>query len=311
MRQWIRSIQLTVSGSGGAIDLSAMRIRFDVRQWTTQSPNNATIRVYNLADSTTARFLNMEFQEVDLQAGYESHIGRIFKGTIAQTKRGRESPTDTYLDILAKDGDTAHNWAIANRTFAPGSTPQDHYDYLLQTMQQFGIVKGYITNGVLDQPKFPRAVMMYGMSRDYLRNIANSITGTWNIHNGALNMITAADPGNGGPYVMNSRTGMIGMPVQTQNGILVRALINPDIGLDSQLKIDETSIQKQSFNLSFGGEPFNAEPYIPAVAADGLYRILAIDWVGDNRGVEWYMDMACIAANGGVAPPSQVNLGRQ
>ncbi|UGA37962.1 hypothetical protein JOS77_29185 [Chromobacterium haemolyticum] len=72
-RQWIRACKLIVglqSGSDEALDLSAFRIRFVVRQQMTSTPQSAEIYVYNLSNETAARFIG-EGQEVTLQAGYQ------------------------------------------------------------------------------------------------------------------------------------------------------------------------------------------------------------------------------------------------
>jgi hypothetical protein len=102
-----------------------LRMTFECRQTDGLTPNTAIIRVYNLSDDT-AKSVVKEFNKVTLQAGYiTGNYGIIFKGTIKQFKRGRESATDTYLDIFAADGDIAHNQAVINTTLPVGSTLDD------------------------------------------------------------------------------------------------------------------------------------------------------------------------------------------
>src|SRR5471032_1849921 len=103
-RNWIRKWQLTVGGSAGGLDLSAMRIKFEIHHMTTQSPNTLIAKVYNLS-KTTAKIIQNEFTTVELSAGYEDNCGLIFKGDIKQKITGRETPTETYIAIVAADFD--------------------------------------------------------------------------------------------------------------------------------------------------------------------------------------------------------------
>ena len=46
--------------------------------------------------------------------------------------------------------------------------------------------------------------------------------------------------------------------------------------------------------------PAGATPASPpaAVAADGLYRVLVVEYQGDTAGNDWYADLTCLAADG-------------
>nr|WP_315596087.1 hypothetical protein [uncultured Cupriavidus sp.] len=82
-----------------------------------------------------------------LQGGYQGNFGIIFDGTIKQVRRGRESQTDTYLDITAADGDSAYNFAVVNTTLAAGSTALDHVQACTRAMSQYGVTLGYTPFG--------------------------------------------------------------------------------------------------------------------------------------------------------------------
>jgi hypothetical protein len=100
--------------AGNGLELSALRVTFTVNKADNQSPAHAIIRVYNLSDDT-ARTVQKEFTRVALQAGYEGDYGLIFSGTVSQVRKGRENPTDTFLEIVATDGDEAYNFALHGR----------------------------------------------------------------------------------------------------------------------------------------------------------------------------------------------------
>ena len=85
--QWIRKIGLYVQLSQEEfLDLSAFHIRFEVANADVESPNNASIRIYNLAKSTVKKLIEQgEFTQVTLNAGYiNGNYGTIFQGNIKQ-----------------------------------------------------------------------------------------------------------------------------------------------------------------------------------------------------------------------------------
>lgn len=316
--QYIRRLQLIVAGTKieltgapDARDDAGLRVRFSIRDATTQTPRTAEIRITNLSDPTAQRMLSASRQRgapVELNAGYRDNFGRIFKGEIRQVRIGRETPTDTYVDIFAATGDRAYNSSVINRTLPAGSTPKDIYTACLTAMKPFGIVQGQIPDA-LSKMKYPTPIVLYGMARDYLRTLTQSNGCTWNIRDDKLDVIPKDGALEGGAVVLNSRTGLIGLPTQTELGIVARCLINPRVHVNATVQIDQKSIQQAAQNLSYGGERFNAEPYLPSLAADGMYRVLSLDCVGDTHGQPWYYELACMARSG-VIPGAQASLGR-
>ena len=92
--------------AGQALDLSALRIKFQVKMTGTATPNTADIRVYNISQDTAFQ-IQKEFTKVVLQGGYQANFGVVFEGSIKQVLIGRESATDNFIDIIAGDGDIA------------------------------------------------------------------------------------------------------------------------------------------------------------------------------------------------------------
>ena len=314
-RNYIRKLKLVVGGDGGE-NLSNMRVTFDVKQFTTQSPNNATIRVYNLAKDH-ASDLQKQVNEgaksgkqvpVVLDAGYEQNCNTIFRGDAIYARTGRENPTDTYIDFFCRDGDIGYNHGVINKTLPKGSTHRQQVDEILKVLKPFGIVEGSIQG--LGSMKYPRAFTMFGMARDQLRRLAATIDATWSIQNGKLDIVPNDSDGKpGDAFVLNANTGLIGMPTETPNGIMVTALINPQFFVNGRVKIDEKSIQRGAFSLNWAGDIQNSMLETLGTA-DGVYRILAIDWLGDTRGGPWYAYLTCIGAVNGQVPIGQVGQGR-
>ncbi|WP_288074681.1 hypothetical protein [Pseudomonas sp.] len=305
--QYLRQISLKIGNDAEALDLSELRIRFVIRRGDLKTPNSADIRIYNVSDATALR-AQKEFERIVLQAGYAGNFGTIFDGTIKQVRRGRESQTDTYIDITAADGDSAYNWSVVNMSLAAGSTPDDHLQASLQAMESRGITLGDKPN--LPGNRLPRGKVMFGMVRDHLDTLAKSTDTSWSFQDGQLTLIpnTAYLPGEA--VVVNSATGMIGLPEQTQNGVNVKMLLNPSVKIGRRLQIDESSIQKFRYDPAPLAEADMRMIKIQNdLSRDGFYRILVASHVGDTRGNEWYTSTICISVDATITNQSMVNAG--
>jgi len=71
----------------------------------------------------------------------------------------------------------------------------------------------------------------------------------------------------GTAVVLNSRTGLVGWPVQTFNGIEARCLLNPRIKAGAMIQIDQASIQKQELSTTYTQQGNNN--LVPSIATDG------------------------------------------
>ena len=287
--QYIRRCNLIVAGGDkDGLDLSNLRIVFKIKKSDAQTPNTAEIRVYNLAEET-AKQIQKEFTRVILQAGYESNYGVIFDGNIKQVRLGRENGTDTYIDIAAGDGDDAYNYAIVNTTLAAGAKQSDQINAAAGSMASKGVGKGFV--GETGTTALPRGKVMYGMARDYLRQSAEASGTTWSVQDGKLQVIdrTAVLPNEA--VVLNSKTGLVGTPEQTNDGIKTKCLLNPMLKIGVRVKIDEKDVATAKLPDTEKDSTANKPA---AISSDGIYRLLVVEHGGDTRGTDWYSDLVCL-----------------
>lgn len=285
--QYLRKIQLVVADDAKGLDLSELHIKFSIKAHNLQTPNVLQARVYNVSDETAAQ-IQKEFTNVILSAGYEGgDLGTIFSGTLVQARKGRESPVDTYIDLSAADGDIGLNFGTIQVSLKAGSTFADRVDLLAKAM---GVGKGYICP--LPDDKLPRGKVMVGMARDHLRDLAMSCDVDFSIQDGKLQIVArnAAIPGE--TIELNSATGMIGFPEQTEDGIQVKCLLNSKIRSGGLVKINNADIQQ--FELVLGLQGVSSNAFLPSIAADGIYKTLVVEHTGDTRGQEWYTDLTCL-----------------
>lgn len=288
-QQYGRFCSLLVSNKQGkALDLSFLRIKFAVKRSGVMTPNVADIRVYNL-DIETASIIKKEFTKVILDAGYVGNHGVIFKGNIKQAILGRENATDTFIDLVGGDGDLAYNYSVLNKTIAAGSLPLDQLNAAAASMSPQGVNQGYV--GALPQSRLPRGKVMYGNSRDYLRNIADSSGSTWSIQDEQIVFIKESTYLPSTAVVLSSKSGIVGTPQQTVEGINIKSLLNPKLKIHGRVKIDNASVEQYKLNQFVPGSPANTP--VP-LTHDGVYYILVAEHSGDTRGLEWYTSMVTL-----------------
>lgn len=302
--QYLRKCTLLVSNKAGdGLDLSLLHIKFSVKRSDTMTPNAAEIRIYNLEEQTANR-IQKEFSKVILQGGYNDNFGVIFQGNIKQVLKGRETPTDTFIDIIAGDGDLSYNFAVVNSTIAAGATQKEQIEAAAGAMKAGGTGLGHVTN--LPSAKLPRGKVMFGMARDYLKQSANSSQQSWSIQDGQINFVPMTSYLPGEAVILTSKTGLIGTPTQTNEGINLQCLMNPKIKISGRVKLDNASIARMKIDLSQPGSPAN----IPApVSSDGVYYVLNIEHNGDNRGTDWYTKLICLNVSITSNPLNSVQVG--
>lgn len=302
----------TSTPSGGqGLELGALRITFNVHKKTLQTPDLFDCRIYNLSPETRQKI--MQFGRVQLSAGYQfANYGMIFDGTVVQYRHGKENPTDTYLEIIAGDGDKL-NGATSFRRFDAGTKESEAISTLVKDT---GFPLGYISQSIGNQ-QLVRPWVIAGTTQQYLREMAQKYGSTFWVDQGKLYMVTHDEYLNNEAVVLAPTTGLVDIPEDTPNGIQCRCLINPKIKLGGRVKLDKTLISGVAYQpggtemtgASFEGfksaARLNADVEIPQpTSPTGDYKIIMMEISGDTRGKPWYMDLVCIAtdANGKINP---------
>jgi hypothetical protein len=311
--QYFRNVSLIVAPANGslALELNEFHFNFWVRRGDNQTPNSLTVRIYNLSRETAQQLSNAptsEFSRVVLQCGYiglpgeQPFLGTIFDGNIKYVNTGNETAKDSFIEIVAADGDSAYNFAFVNITLAAGSTHTDQINACLAAMSQVrpdGITGGYIPTYTTP---LPYGKTMFGLARDYLRDISKTVQASWSIQDGQLQLVPLDGYLPNEAIDLNSATGLIGFPQRTLSGLQVRCLINPQIKIGGRIRINNAYVQGLTYSLTTGGNA-GIFPSSIAIDADGYYRVLWVEHTGDTRGNQWYSDLICISLDASVAFP--------
>lgn len=310
-QQYLRSASIVVAdATGNGIDLSDFKVRFEVRRGDMQTPNSADVRVFNLSD-TTASAIRAEFTQLAIQAGYGENLALIFRGSICQTRKGRIDQKDSYVDITAADGDEAYNYSSIAITLAANSTPAQGLQAIIQAMGTAALGGAPssappVTAGTpapsLPQNASLRARTYFGLSRDELRDFAATHGINWSIQNGAVTLVPDGTYLPGAPVLITPSTGLIGVPEQTEHGLAVRVLLNPQIKIGQLVQLDSSDINQYRYGLDLESQRPNLRlaQSSTKLNADGFYYVMRADHIGDTRGEEWYTELTCLAVDASV-----------
>lgn len=333
---WLRHFEMLLLDDGGkGISLTDFKVTFTIDWFNAMWPRVATLKIYNLKADTVNQITGKEFSRIKIIAGYDGiadtvtegqigqvvtvepgkegqssgkNYGDIFNGEIRFTITGRDNPTDTFVLIQAIDGHRAYNESVTVTTLAAGYSVADVHRALMQDFSVYGASQGI--TGDFPEAKMPRGRVLFGMTRDYMSNVAAQCKATWQIVDGQA-QIVPTDKYLHEAIVLNSQTGLIGMPQQTMgNGVNVRCLINPNIRVNGLIQLDQASVYRtqlsseevqrsgarlyeddQGGNLAVQGT--TSQP--SSVATDGVYIVNSISYTGETRGKPWYMDLMCFA----------------
>jgi hypothetical protein len=293
-QQFGREFQLLVSNKAGqTIDLSQYRVKFHIKRTGYQTPNTADIIVYNVPENVIASIVVQEFSRVFVSAGYAGNYGRIFTGNLKQGISGRESATDTFFNLICGDSDQAYNFSVVTQTIgsasAGGAKQSDQLNAAISSMAQYGVNSGY--TGLLPPVVLPRGKVMYGAAKDYIKAISDTNNFDWSIQDEQIILISEKSYLPSQTVVLTAKTGMIGTPQQTVNGMMVKCLLNPAIKMHTLIQINNKSVAQFKIDFTVPGSVANTPP---SYSADGTYYVWVAEHIGDTRGTEWYTTISAL-----------------
>lgn len=313
MRKWMLKIGPQDGGAptGSAVDLSLLDFEFQVEQQINVPSWHARIKVWNVGDAVINRLINKELTNIYLEAGYQSpsrQYGQLFAGLINYFRHGRQNATDTYIEIYATTFSTAVEAATINTYLPAGWVTQDAINAVLSAMTPFGVTLGQMPD-TLNASKQPRGRVLFGMARDYLRDIARTEDGHFFIDNsGRLHLLKGSDTlkyGSQTVPILNSRTGLIDVATRTMDGAIeCKCLLNPAIVPGGQVHINNEDVTSYTpvnpDAMTEDARKFSDAQNSMVFKADGYYPVGMVRHEGQNRGNPWYTN---IVTNKIIQPP--------
>ncbi len=288
-RKWRVVVQTQL---GLTLDVSDLRVTFDIKYVLNQQPPFCTVVIFNLNPATEDIFLNYGDQ-ITVEAGYEgTQYGLIFSGSIVEPIRSMQDNVTYLLTLNCLQADVAANEAFAAFTVSKGQSARSMVQNLA-TMASVPTPIGELSPQLSTAP-MPRGKTVFGLTRDYLRQIAQGNRLALHFTDGTINMLGAGDsPPSGASIVdLTPTSGLISIPAQNGLGVNFDALLNPALRIGAYVHIDNSLITAQTFGIGTGIQR--------GLDAAGIYRIMSVEHIGDSRGAQWLSRCQTVSQAGGI-----------
>jgi len=227
--------------------------------------------------------------EVYFSAGYsDGRQGQIFGGDVFQVMYTRENVTDNRLTLVCVDGSRLYS-----ENFTLFTLGQEYTEATLTNAVASRAIKPVEVNSEelppeMDEIKFPRGRTVFGSPSTVVREVTRNARGCFYMDKGQLNIFLPTDEPGDEIVDVNPESGLIGTPIQIENGIRFRTLLNPFITLSNPpkwVKVDLSKVTIQQQRAQIGKDLISKLP------KDGYFQIGGIRHTGDSRGNDWYTDV--------------------
>lgn len=254
-----------------------LQITFDTYQTTQAAFWYADIAIYNLNAPTTQIVLKQGYA-VKLEAGYQSGpYGIIFEGTLFQPMWERVDGIDYKLTLHCLVGLVEETNNFVSQSVANGLSQRE----LVARMAANCLYKLDSSNVEFPQEQTSsRGEVIFGQPGNYFKELADFNGINYWASTYAANIRALIQKQNNIPTLEYSpKSGLIGTPIQTQDGVDIRVNLDPRAKLATQFQLSpDTSIRQ--FPRVQGSYP-------TILDQNGLYVIAGVRHVGDSRGNEW------------------------
>jgi hypothetical protein len=135
--------------------------------------------------------------------------------------------------------------------------------------------------------------VFFGATNDVIKSIGETTNSVIRIEGGKVYAVKLEDKAQKSKqaYEINYKTGLVGQPTQTSQGVNFRSLLNPHLLLNSWVHINNGYILQEERDI--GTQTIGLD-----LDSDGLYRIISQSYSLDTRGNDWYVDCECITQAG-------------
>jgi len=283
-----RRYRVIVSSLNGeiAFDVSQLRCTFSCIK-NIMEANYSEVVIYNLSP-TTENIVIKEGYRVVVEAGYEgSQYGIIFDGNVIQPLRDKEGGVTFKLSLVSMDSDMFLVSGTVNFSIMRGQNSRSLAESIVNS-SNVSTQLGEISQN-FSESKLTRGKAIFGLTSDYLRQIAQSQAATFYMEDGKVNIIRADDYPEGEIIELSPESGLIGVPAQSDYGATIKMLLNPRVKLGSMIHIDNSLIHNKQFQQ---GQAFYG------LDQDGIYRVIKITHKGDTRGEDWYTEVETVTQSG-------------
>ena len=260
--RYLRNIRVTI---GDDVAIQELYQRFKIRKESTGTPAEGVIDIFNLSEDNETR-IKERGKPIKLEAGYEgSGLEHVFSGTIRRVERKRidlDRVTRVHVGgelSVQAEGEEATPRAVFIKSYEGEVTVRTIASDAIQT---FGLSVGSLE--AIPEDAVEVDFKYNGDARIFLTQFLRPYGLHWYIENGEVKLSEYQKPVDDRPagVTVSERTGMVGTPTITDDGVRIHTLLDPRVSLGSTLHVES----------SLGGELHNS-----------TWKVIELTHTGDNR----------------------------
>ena len=246
--RYLRTIRVFVGAGSEEITVEELYIQFRIRKEATGTPAEGNIDIYNLSEENEARIRDRG-KKVTINVGYQGgELRRLFTGTIRRVRRHRVE-LDRVTRIVVGGELSVRSMGQGPRAVFikayEGEVPA-------RTIVSDAINVLGLSVGSLEQLPGDATETDFkynGDARVFLTYFLEPYGLHWYIEDGVVKLSKYRQTSDDRPagITISERTGMIGTPTITDDGVRVQTLLDSRLALNSRVKIESSVFDNQEF----------------------------------------------------------------
>lgn len=250
---------------GNAIQITGMRMAFEVKKSLGKEPNTCKITIDNLSEQTR-QFLDQKPIGIFFAAGYDNAPRLLVQGDLMRAYSELKG-TNYETTLQVSDGGRAFAFARTAKSYKAGVR-------VIQVIQDCARTMGLqVPQALLDSPDLKQALAsgltLHGPTRTAMTDALAPYGYNWSMQNGTLQILKDGQNMAGRAFVIDQSTGLIGSPKRTipdkpkgKSELTFDVLLYPELFPGCQVQV-----ASKTYN--------------------GLFRVKELEAKGDTHGDDW------------------------
>ncbi len=262
----------------GEHKINDVRMRFNCEYQADGFVSLLEIELYNLNKNTVNEVLIRD-TEFTFSAGYEDDSPVIFKGQVRNVFTFRDD-VDLVTTILAGGSDQQLRERLVYTTLTDArSLTEVIRDYLRIAKIQEGQID-------IKETAIKKPISKADNFLNTMRSLAAEYKFNWFIYNNEFYAYDKNRHPNRGVYKISSGTGLLEVPILTDQGIDVRTLMEPSVRPQDRYEVESEGLSVSQLATSFVAARNNVR---------GQQTVFEVRHFGDTHSNQWYTELRGIA----------------
>lgn len=255
--------------------IERLRVGFEITKTLEAEPNNATITIYNLAESSRAE-LQRKPLRVRLDAGYDGNLARLFDGDARYVAPPTFGVADVVTKIEAGEGERAFRNARLTRSYPKGVDARQVVKDLAGSM---GLrAPSSVDDALALRGQFTGGAAIDGPSERSMTAVLAKHGYGWSVQDGQLQVLGKGAARADVAHLVEQSTGLVG---------------SPEFGIEQADDGSEKS-QLKFRTLLYPSIVPGSRVLVRSRGVDGVFIAQRVRHTGDTHGAPWFTDVEAI-----------------